>query len=143
MVQGSDGLIGGHVTFGPGKICGLCGVVARGHVTFGHLQVVRGHAVDVIGCGVVITGHVIVGHVLGFGHVLFGQLHVSDLLLVVSLVVGFVDRVVTLFVGPVGGAGGVGMAVVDVVPVVWTGSVGTRKVPVVVGWVVVVVKSYG
>lgn len=50
-----------------------------------------------------------------------------------SLVVGLVVWVVTLTVGPVGGAGGVGMAVVTGVPVVWTGSVGTRNVPVVVG----------
>lgn len=40
---------------------------------------VGGHAVDVIGFGVVITGQVIVGHVVGFGHVLFGQLHGSEI----------------------------------------------------------------
>ena len=51
-----------------------------------------------------------------------------------------VGRVVVLLVEPVGGGGGVG---IPVVPVVWTGSVGTRKVPVVVGKVVVVVNSCG
>lgn len=55
-------------------------------------------------------------------------------------VVGRAGRVVVLLVEPVGGGGGVG---IPVVPVVWTGSVGTRKVPVVVGKVVVVVNSCG
>lgn len=77
MVQGGGGVTGGHVTLVyTGMFCGFC-VVALGHVTFGHLHVVGGHAVDVIGRGVVITGHVIVGHVVGFGHVLFGHLHGS------------------------------------------------------------------
>lgn len=55
-------------------------------------------------------------------------------------VVGRASCVVVLLVEPVGGGGGVG---IPVVPVVWTGSVGTRKVPVVVGKVVVVVNSCG
>lgn len=77
MVQGGGGVTGGHVTFVyTGMFCGFC-VVALGHVTFGHLHVAGGHAVDVIDRGVVITGHVIVGHVVGFGHVLFGHLHGS------------------------------------------------------------------
>lgn len=74
---------------------------------------------------------------LGLWFVLF------DLLLVVSLVVGFVVWVVILIVGFVGGVGGVGMVVVIEVFVVWIGSVGIRNVLVVVGWVVVVVKLYG
>lgn len=79
-MQGGGGVARGHGAFVyTGMGCSLCGVVARGHVTFGHLHVVGGHAVDVIGFGVVITGQVIVGHVVGFGHVLFGQLHGSEI----------------------------------------------------------------
>lgn len=82
MVQGGGGggVTGGHVVFVyTGMFVGFCGVVARGHVTFGHVHVVRGHGVDVICFGVVITGQVIFGHVVGFGHVLFGHLHGSEI----------------------------------------------------------------